>query len=243
MPSARRAGLTATIGLIIVIALLVVSGTLAVSGGGILSGGGRIGIGPDASPSSSPEQGAAASNAPDAGLDPLATLAPDSASDGGGIGAVTDFSCDAIAIRDPEKTRWSITRSAASLHEGNDRLAFVLRRGGKKAKDATTVRARWITPRQARQEFGIDRLSGQRILVVTFEGQVKLPNNSRIETSQLEDEGMSSMRLIEVFVGEDGNVRAVIGVRGDGCARLASPQWRKKKSEKEANVFLDIRPA
>lgn len=246
MPSAQRAGLSATIGLAIVVALLLVSGTLAVSGGGILDRGGRIGVAPDGSPAASGGPGGAApgsTSGPDDG-DGAATPPPDGSEETERLGVSTSFTCEPIAIRDPHKSKWRIGRTIATAgEEGFDRVVFELvRNGSKKAKAATTVGLEWITPRQARETYGLSRLPGDRAAVITFEGPLQVTVNSTIPTDALDGEGMASMRQIEVFDAEDGNVKAVVGVRGEGCARLMASRWGKKKPKQTANLFFDVRP-
>ena len=42
-------------------------------------------------------------------------------------------------------------------------------------------------------------------------------------------------------MGSDGKVRTVIGVRGEGCASLEAPVWKKANAKtQKSKIFLDI---
>jgi len=238
MPSAQRAGVSATIGLGIVVVLLLVAGTLAVSGGGILSGGGRIGVAADASPSPSADTGDGTE--PDGGSTGTGTVG----TPGQEGGTETDFSCTTAGILDPEKGKWSLAGPSPSTQDDFDRLTFRLNKRGKgKASDATVVRFEFIPVREARETYDLRRVGGTRALVVTFEGPVSIDRNSFIELSELEAAGNESLRSVDIIGGDDGDVRAVIGVRGEGCAALSAPKWKKKGADKQARVYLDVKPA
>ena len=239
MPSAQRSGVSATIGLGLVVVLLLVAGTLAVSGGGILDGGGRIGVAPEDTP--------------------IPTSAPDDTdgTDTGGVDVaddvdtptekfthLTDFTCGDDGIFDKRRGKWLIDASSAKFHEGNERIAFDLRlRTDERASTGSIVRMRWLTPSEVRETYGLDDLAGQRMLVLTFDGAITITSNSRIDAAELESSGTPSIRTVRIFDGDGGDVRAVIGLRGDGCARLAAPKWKDKKDDPSVKVFVDIEPA
>jgi hypothetical protein len=240
MPSARGSGVSATVGLVMVVAVLLLAGTLAVSGGGLLDRGGQIAAGPaNPSPGGSP----GATGAVDAGVspsqpDPLVAGSPGPATTS--VGAATDFGCGELAIRDPESSRWALASFVAGARDGFDRVTLQLTRTGK-SPTATLVRAEWTTPREAAARFGISRPTGSRALVLTLDGQVELSANQEIDSSQLDAEGVESLRSVQVFVTEaDGLTRAVIGIRGDGCARLESRQWAKKGRDKRTAIWVDV---
>lgn len=246
MPGARGSGVSATVGLVMVVAVLLVAGTLAVSGGGLLDRGGRIGAAPpDASPAGSPrsepepvETSAPDVVPPDASPAPQGSVAPAPAATT--VGAATDYGCGELAIRDPEGSRWTLATFAAGAREGFDRVTIELTRSGN-APRATVVRAEWTTPREAAARFDIARPTGGRALVLTLDGQVELGANQAIDASQLDAEGVGTLRSVQVFVTEaDGLTRAVIGIRGDGCARLESRQWAKKGRDRQTAIWVDV---
>jgi hypothetical protein len=229
-----------------VIGLLVVGGTLAVSGGGILSSGGRLGV--DAQPTATP--GTAASRAPDNGTQPV--TAPDDGeptepgSEGeptGSVGTSFDYTCESDAIADLSASKWQLSLFRAGLREDEaetyERITWELAKRGS-GGDGTTATLEWTTPREAKSEYGAGLVSGNRAIVVTFDGPVDATVGQQIDQLLLEPEGVESIRTIDMFEGEDGKVRTVIGIRGDACVRMSSLGWTKKGKAKNARVYLDV---
>ncbi len=65
--------------------------------------------------------------------------------------------------------------------------------------------------------------------------------NQTIDGLFLEPAGVETIKSIHMFEGEDGKVRTVIGMRGDACAKMSAPNFKKKNaSARRAKVFLDI---
>ena len=95
------------------------------------------------------------------------------------------------------------------------------------AKAGTTVG--WSGRRPgARATYGVELVIGQRAIVVTFDGPVDITVGQQIDELFLEPEGVKQVRTVDMFEGEDGKVRTVIGIRGDSCARMSSKGWTKK---------------
>lgn len=244
---ASRSGVSATLGLALVVGLLLIGGTLAVSGGGILSGGGRLGVDAGASPS-------AGSGGNDPGSSPgaVAPAIPDGQDDPGGsggqardIGTSFDYTCEDGAIRDLSKGRWQLSQFRVGerlTDDGNfDRITWELARRGRKGGAGTTVTMQWTTPEVARREYGADLVKGQRAIVVTFDGPVAATVGQQIDDLSLEPEGVVQIRTVDMFTGEDGKVRTVIGLREDNCARMSGQNWtRKAAGKKNGSVYLDI---
>ena len=226
MPSTKRAGFSATIGLGLVVVLLLVAGSLAVSGGGILNSGGRIGVA--AEPSPSPSAGAQDGIDPETG-ERIVTDGTGNVGDGTAVaqaaGTETDFICTSGAIRDPDRGKWTISAPTPSKPGEADRLTFKLsQRGKSKASEGAVVRLDWMSPREAREAFGLTRVGGTRALVLTFEGNANIKRNSRLETAQLEGADADALRTVDTFDtfdGGDGDVRAVIGFECWGQLRRA----------------------
>jgi hypothetical protein len=245
MPSAQRSGLSATVGLALVVGLLLVAGTLAVSGGGILSTGGRLGV--DASQSPSPDPASLEAANGDTVIGPVASGDPGT-DEGGATGAVTSFAftCDEGTITDLSRGKWFLDEFVAGSREeaGYDRVTFRLARTGKKkASDGTSVKMEWMTPSEAKSTYGAPRrVQGDRAIVVTFDGPVKLDANQTIDQLFLEPAGVEQVRNIQTFDGKDGQIHAVLGLRGENCARLSVNRkaWNKKTPQKNANILLDI---
>jgi hypothetical protein len=243
MPSAQRSGLSATIGLVLVVGLLLVGGTLAVSGGGILNTGGRLGVDPVAS--ATPDPGTSEETSSGNGVvSPVASGDPSS----GGTAAVTSFpfTCAEGSITDLSRGKWFLDEFVAGSREadGYDRITFKLARTGKKkATSGTGVTMQWMTPSEAKSTYGAPRrVQGERAIVVTFDGPVRIGIDQTIDQLFLEPAGVEQIRNIQTFDGTDGKVHAVIGVRGDACARMSvkSKAWNKKSPQKNAQIVLDV---
>ena len=232
----QRSGFSATVGLALVVGLLLIAGTLAVSGGGILDSGGRIGVAPDASAASSDaESGTLAASSGPVGPAVASSAAPRTS-----IGKSFSYTCEDAAIRDLSRSRWRIEKFVAGPREGFDRVTWEMRRRSK-AEQGSLVRMEWLEPREARERFeGIGRVLGDRALVVTYEGDVDIGANQRVDGLFLEPEGVEQVRSIEMFEGEDGLVRTVIGLRGTGCAQMSGKGFGKGAKSKGGRVFLDV---
>jgi len=239
LPSAQRSGISATVGLVLVVGLLLVAGTLAVSGGGILNSGGRLGA--DAIASASP---APLAVDPGNDSDPPLPL-PSPATDSGPSATVTnsfDYTCapDPGVIRDANKGKWQITRFVVGDREDFDRVTWEMSRTPGSVKKGTRVRMEWMETKQARDQFGLARLPGGRAIVITFDGPVRLTVDQVADARSLEPEGVQGVRSVQMFRGKDGKVRTVIGVRGEGCARMKAPLWKKKSKTERSKIFLEI---
>jgi hypothetical protein len=243
---ASRSGVSATLGLALVVGLLLIGGTLAVSGGGILSGGGRLGVEPGASPAvGTGQSGAGGSPAAEAPEIPVSGEDPGTTISDGDIGTSFDYTCEDDAIRDLSKGKWQLSQFRVGerlTDEGNfDRVTWELSRRGRKGGSGTTVTLQWTTPEDARREHGADLVSGQRALVVTFDGPVSATVGQQVDDLSLEPEGVVQVRTVDMFTGEDDKVRTVVGLRGESCARMSAQNWsRKSAGKRNGAVYLDI---
>ncbi len=243
LPSTQRSGLSATIGLLLVVGLLLVGGTLAFSGGGILGSGGRLVPGPEAGSTTAPlgsgepvDGGILTGSNDGNGIVPDATLTATS--------TAFDYTCDDAAITDKSKIRWLLSEVQAgprSDEDGTyDQIYWKLTQdSAKKNKKGTTVTMEWTTPKEAQQAYGIARVQGDRAIVVTFDGPVKITANQTIETAQLEAAGIDQVKKIQLFQGDDGKVRTAIGLSTDSCARMRASNWGGK-AKQNSKVMLDV---
>lgn len=77
--------------------------------------------------------------------------------------------------------------------------------------------------------------SGDRAIVLSLEGPFQL-------RSELDgDPDLTSIQELSLAEGDDGVVRAVIGVTGEGCHRLGAPGWAFQSAPQEVEVILDVR--
>lgn len=255
IPGARGSGLSATFGLLIVVAALVVVGSLALSGDGFLSGGSQLGaaFSGDASAGSLDP---AASGQPAATGAPGATLAPGATPVSGVPGtspapgttpaprtpatpAGIDWTCETGTIGDTEAGRWRLATVSAGPREGFDRITLDLERMAARTRQATNVTMAWSTPAEAEERYGV-RPAGPRVLVLTFDPDIALGTPRAIDTESLEAEAALVLRSVDVLSSEDGATVLLAGIRGDGCARLNSPQWKRDGVDDRALVYLDV---
>jgi hypothetical protein len=233
MPGVRNSGISATVGLVAVIAVLLVAGILVVGGDSVLrQGGTMIFGGADGSP------GPQATRAPGATPDPASTAPPASAAPAQ-IGTSTDFSCDSVEIRDPERSRWRLNDVDVAVGDGFEQVKVSLQRSGNR-REPGTVQTAWMTPEQVIERYEIPRPAGSRALVLTFTGSVELDSDRTLDASMVDAKGLEEIRSVQVTTDQDGRTVAVVGLAGDGCARLGSPRWKKKGVDERADVLLDV---
>jgi hypothetical protein len=241
---ASRSGLSATLGLAMVVGLLLIGGTLAVSGGGILNSGGRLGVEPGASPSAGTGTEAQASpgaDPPDTPADPPGDDEP--SRNERSVGTSFGYTCENDAIKDLSRGRWQLSQFRVGERRGDDgnfdRITWEMSRRGRKSGSGSDVTMRWTTPEEARK-LGANLVNGQRALVVTFDGPVSSTVGQEIDDLSLEPEGVTQIRTVDMFTGEDDNVHTVIGLRGESCARMSSSNWGRRADKRNGRVFLDL---
>jgi hypothetical protein len=254
LPGANRSGLSAAIGLALVVGLLLIGGTLAASGGGFFGDGGGVGDpGAGASPDTVADGPADDGTADDGGGEVALVDGPDAGtttdgsepSDGGtaSLGNSFGYTCENAAITDLGRSRWFLSQFQVgdrTSDEGNyDRITWEMSKRGS-GKNGTTVTMEWTTPREARAAYGADLVSGSRAIVLTFDGPIETPVGQQVDELSLEPEGVEQIRTVDMFEGEDGNVRTVVGLRGESCARMSSLGWTKKAKVNNGKVYLDI---
>jgi hypothetical protein len=240
LPEARRSGLSATIGFVLVLGLLLVGGTLAVSGGGgLLSGGGRFAA---ASPTPVPTTDSGSGQVPDAGASPGVDefTQPVTAS-----GLKFDFTCDDGAITDLGRGKWIVSDVQAGTRQADDGTYYdqvywkMTRASQGRTKNPTTATMHWTTPQAIQDRFGIGRVQGDRAILVTFDGPVKIAANSSINTDSLSGAGIDQIKRVQTFT-QAGTMYTAIGIKSESCARMRSTGWAKKANRDDARVVLDI---
>jgi hypothetical protein len=233
MPGVRGSGISATVGLVVVLVVLIVAGVLVVGGDSVLRRGGTMFFGGS---DSSPEPGA--TPAPGATVAPGATRAPASA-EPAQVGTATDFSCESVEIRDPDRSHWRLSGVDVAAGDGFEQVRVSLQRASKR-RETGTVRTEWMTPEQAVERFEIPRPAGSRTLVLTFTGAVELDSDRTLDASEIQAKGLGNIRSVQVSTDPDARTIAVVGITGEGCARLSSPRWKKKGTSEKADVLLDV---
>jgi hypothetical protein len=229
----RNSGISATVGLVAVVAVLILAGVLVVGGDSVLRRGGLIfGGGSDGSPA--PGSSADPGVVPDPGASG-ATPAPPAQ-----IGTSTDFSCESVQIRDPEKSLWRLANVEGGVADGYEQVKIFLQQRSGREREAATVRTDWLTPDEAVTRYQIPRPAGSRALAMTFIGDVSLDRDRTLDASAMEAQGLDYLRSVQITTDAEGRTMAVVGMNTDGCARLSSPKWRKKGEDRSAVVLLDV---
>ena len=232
IPGVRNSGISAAVGLVAVVAVLILAGVLVVGGDSVLRRGGLIfGGGSDASPAPG------SSRDPGAVPDPGAT---DAAVAPAQIGTTTDFSCEAVQIRDPEKSKWDLANVEGGVADGFEQVKVFLKQRSGRVRDAATVRTEWMTPDEAVARYQIPRPAGSRALALTFVGDVSLDRDRTLDASAMEAQGLDYLRSVQVTTDPEDRTIAIVGMNTDGCARLSSPKWKQKGSDRSAVVLLDV---
>ena len=98
------------------------------------------------------------------------------------------------------------------------------------------VRTEWLSPEEAVLRYEIPRPAGTRALALRFEGTVELDSDRALDAAALDGLGVRNMRSVQVSTSPDGKTVAIVGIAGEGCARLSSPRWKRRSVE----VLLDI---
>jgi hypothetical protein len=149
----------------------------------------------------------------------------------------TGWTCKNAAIQDPLQGRWRIAQARWGRMDEFDRLTFDLTRADGQAQRGVIVRLQFLRPNQAVSRYGVERPEGDRAIVLTFDGAMNLRSDI---TPQLP--GLVTLASVEARKDEDGVIHAVVGVNGDGCARLVANEWRNGSDDTtEAKLVLDIR--
>ncbi len=159
------------------------------------------------------------------------------------IGTAFDYTCEDGVIADLSSSKWFLSQfqvgERVTDEESYDRITWEMsKRGG--AKNGTEATMEWVTPKEARALVGASLVNGQRAIVVTFDGPVDITAGQKVDQLLLEPENVVQIRTVDMFEGEDGKVRTVIGLRGDSCVRMSSTGWKKKGKTNTAKVYLDV---
>jgi hypothetical protein len=149
----------------------------------------------------------------------------------------TGWTCKTAAIQDPLRGRWRIAQARWGQMEDFDRLTFDLTRADGEAQRGVVVRIQFLRPNQAVSRYDVERPEGDRAIVLTFDGAMNL--RSDIEPQR---PGLVTLASVEAREDAEGTIHAIVGVNGEGCARLVANEWRTGSDDTtEAKLVLDIR--
>lgn len=189
-----------------------------------------IGIspGPDASPTASagpPEASNGGPSVPPPSASPPPSVPP----------AETDFTCDPTSVSDAASAAWRLVGARWVPRNGFDQLALVLQRRRTDAPRMGTVTLESMPTGEVTERYGLVAPdSSDRAIVLSFEGPFQLPNE--IDG----DPDLTSIQELSV-VTDEGTVRAIVGVAGEGCHRLGAAGWAFQSAPQEVEVILDVR--
>jgi hypothetical protein len=114
----------------------------------------------------------------------------------------------------------------------------LVREDGRAPRPGTTARLEWLNPNRVEDRFGFSEPEGDRALAVSFDGPVVIRQGIDVDDM----DGVDAASSIEIDM--DGDVaRIVVGVNGEGCARMAAPEWTQGSTADEAFLTIDIRNA
>jgi hypothetical protein len=149
----------------------------------------------------------------------------------------TGWTCKNAAIQDPLRGRWRVAQARWGQMEEFDRLTFDLTRVDGEAQRGVIVRIQFLRPNQAATRYDVERPDGDRAIVLTFDGAMNLRNDIALQRP-----GLAALASVEAREDDEGTIRAVVGINGDGCARLVANEWRNGSDDTtEAKLVLDIR--
>ena len=157
------------------------------------------------------QETAAPTEEPSTAPEPSASAAP--------LIADTDFTCEAADFDDPTKGTWRISEALWGARDKWDELTLVLRR--EEGKGKTNISVESMSARDAAQISGMDPALQDRVILITFDGDVTI--------TQPIVALISSLRQLEYLNVETTSeaTYAVIGINRDTCYRMVAPAWKK----------------
>lgn len=188
--------------------------------------------GPSAEPTTDPTAGTSAEPTSRPTRRPTAAPTPTPAS-------LTDtgFTCDTGSVLDATRSSWRVTEARWGARNRWDELTILMsRESGRAPKPGTTVELAWLKPGAVRSTYGFPNPGGDRALVLTFDGSATI--RTSIDNSSL---GMQALRSIDIDLDSSDVLHVVIGVNGDGCARLTAPDWVDGASSDQVSLVLDVK--
>jgi hypothetical protein len=201
------------------------------------------GILPSRAPAGSLEPGALPTRRPLSSAEPAATEppveespAPEASGSPAPLVADTDFTCEQADFDDPTKGKWRITQALWGARDKWDELTLVLRR--EQGKGDTNISVESMTAREAAQITGLDEALSSRVILITFDGDVRI--NDPIVAL------LSSLRQLSYLNVESTSeaTYAIVGVNRDTCYRMVAPAWKNGKATAVGDtmkLLLDVR--
>ncbi len=195
------------------------------SGSAVPSAPAATNLGPSAAPSAPVATPEATSGVVPPSASPVPSTMPP---------AATGFTCETATVADSSSSAWNLVRSRWGPRGGFDQLALVLQLRRTDAARATTVTVESMTGGEVTERYGLPApTSGDRAIVLSFEGPVQLA------TEFEGDPDLTSIQELSATTDE-GTVRVVVGVTGEGCHRVSAAGWAFQSAAQEVEVILDV---
>lgn len=148
----------------------------------------------------------------------------------------TGWTCHDDGVQDPLQGRWRIAQARWGQQDGFDRLTFDLTRLQGSFRRGAIVRMEFLRPGRAASRYEVDTPTGDRALVITFDGPMSLRRPVSAQP------GLAALRSLEARADGDGVVHAVLGIAGTGCARIVANDWRDGGDDTTAaKLVIDVR--
>ena len=148
----------------------------------------------------------------------------------------TGWTCGDAAIQRPAPGALAHRAGALGTQDAFDRLTFDLTRLDGEARRGVIVRMEFLKPARAASRYDMDTPDGDRAIVLTFDGAMN------IREAVAARPGLVTLASVEAQADDEGVVHALVGINGDGCARLVANDWRNGSAETtEAKLVIDIR--
>jgi hypothetical protein len=188
-------------------------------------------------PGALPTRRPLASDEPAASEPPAeASLAPEASGSPAPLIADTDFTCEPADFDDPTGGKWRITEALWGGRDKWDELTLVLRR--EQGKGDTNVSVEALTAREAEQITGLDQATSNRVILITFDGDVRITNPVVALPSSLRQ-----LNYLNIETTSEATY-AIVGVNRDTCYRMVAPAWKNGRTTAVGDtmkLLLDVR--
>lgn len=213
LPGDRGAGIGAIIGLVVAVVVLAGAGFLIVRTTGDI--GSRPTLPPTPPPSAAPAEPTAAPEVtaePGGGTASAEPVTPPS-----GVAPDTGFTCKRAGFDDPTSGSWKVTGVVAEAGDRMDTLTMTLTR--EEGAGSTTIAIERGKSKEVQAAAQLeDSLGTPKALLISFDGDA-FADDLFADTPAL--------KAIEQYdvASTSGRLFAAVGVKGEGCYRLYSPEW------------------
>lgn len=150
--------------------------------------------------------------------------------------ADTGFTCEAADFDDPSRGAWRVGEASWGARDKWDELTIELVRVEGKGRSTIGVEA--MSARDAAQVSGLDEAPTDRVILITFDGDVSPRREPSVNLL-----GLKALDYLNLDAAND-TPYAVVGVNRDGCYRLFAPAWKKGQEVavgERVKLLLDVK--